>query len=600
MAVDDSDRFRRPAPTDRMAPADIASVDLPLVVGGTGEAVRGSDLDDPPTAMWQRDAASGDDPGATPLEPGDVIGTVRLVETIAVGERVTTWRAQRKDGTTVTVHALYAGAIRRERETFQEAATRQDGLCREHPFRGIGSVSRIDPASNAYVVDVAAAGTMDDLPMLSWALPEKLAFFRKLAAAIGAVHASGMVHGCLRPAGVLLDDEELAAVLSEVGTVKLADSFDASSIGHCEYAPFTAPEVRKGQVPDVRSDVYSLGRSLLFLLLDEHPREPDEEVPRLESLVDEPKGLARIVRKCTVRDPTRRYRRVDELLDDLTKYQNHELVGLAAPAGAEADPKEADRERTPAPRAAAAAKPRERLAETVPAAPRPRPRPVAADDEDEPLGRALTVLWAAGIALFVAALLAAYLVGRPSVVFTALAALGALGASLIVPAFGPRPLVSRGLAAVLFVAAVLWYGPTTSAAVAGRRAQLQDGSSEERAAALSAMKERGVADFSGLDFSGVDFSGQDLSFLIFDGASFQGAKLVGTRLEGCSFADADLSRADLSGADLSGVDVTNVIGWDQVRCDGDTVLPARWLCVNGLPQPEAVGGLGLGSEDEAD
>jgi hypothetical protein len=206
-----------------------------------------------------------------------------------------------------------------------------------------------------------------------------------------------------------------------------------------------------------------------------------------------------------------------------------------------------------------------------------------------------------GVVLFVGALAGAYLTGRPSIVFTALTALGAMAASLVVPAFGSRGLLSRGLFALVFVVTAMWLDPTNDAATAGRRAKLTSGSSQERAEALAAMKQRGVADFSGLDFERVDFSGQDLAFLVFDDASFQGAKLVGTRLEGCSLADADLSRADLSGANLAGADIRSVVGWDKVRCDEETVLPKGWSCVDGLPRSDAMGAVpGAQQGDEPD
>ncbi|MBW2523030.1 MAG: pentapeptide repeat-containing protein [Deltaproteobacteria bacterium] len=581
------------------------SVDLPLVAGAgapaAGDRIHDEPTYDEPTNMWDRDRLVSPDQQAAldgKLEPGATLGAVRLVEVIASGDRVSSWRAQRRDGTQVTVHTLYEDASRRERETFHEAASRQDGLARQHPFRGIASVSKIYEGRGAYVVDVAAAGTMDDLPMLSWALPEKLAFFRKMAAALGAAHSSGVIHGCLRPAGVLLDDEELAAVLSDVGTIKLNDSYDVKALDTAEYAPFAAPEVLKGNVPDVRSDVYSLGRCLYFLLLGEHPSDPDEEIPHLEALTDEPEGLVRIVRKCTVLDPTKRYARVDQLLDDLAKYQNHKLVGMDAPS----EPDTVDREGTPPPRpaerAAPRAKPKEQKKEAPPPVVAPRLAPTTKPDVDEPIARAILILWIAGAVIIGLTLGAAYLLGRPSLALSAGVLLGALLLSLVVPALGERPMIGRVLFAAVFILTAVWLDPSTAVALAGRRGQLTRGDPLERAQTLAEMKSRGVVDFAGIDFRHVDLSGRDLAFLIFDGADFRDAKLVGSRLEGCSFVDADLSRADLSGANLNGVITTGILGWNQVRCDDETRLPEGWSCVGGLPRADAMGG--LPEEDEED
>lgn len=638
MPADDSERAFRPgrAKGARHSEPPLDTVDLPIVGSGSDPppAEREEpeeELYDGPTTLWDRSsfrpAAAEPEPGAgghlvgkaatdrarppapiededtadrvhVTLEAGDVVDGVKLIELMASGERVSCWRAQKQDGTSVTVHGLYAKASERDRAAFREAAARQGAIARENPFRGIAHVHKIVPDKDAYIVEVAAAGTMDDLPMLSWSLPEKISFLRRVAAAVGVVHSSGSVHGCLRPAGVLLDDEELAPVLSDIATVKLRDVYGAASIRSNEYSPYAAPEVRRGGLPDARSDIYSLGRMLQFLLLGERPHGPDEEVPLLDELKDEPEGLVRIIRRCTVRNPAKRYRAVDELLDDIAKYQNADAVGLPAPEGPQLQAVVAERERTPLPRSAPQVAPRERTPPSERAAPAARPtnavvarKPEAptevAGAEDDATQRRLQLVWLFGIVLLVAAVAISYFTATQSIAATAAAALGAGAVSFVVPPILSRALVSRALVAGFVVIVTMWFEPADAAALAGRRAKLTSGSPQERAQSLLEMKQRGVVEFSDLDFSGVDFSGKDLRSLVFDRTSFKGATLHDTRLADCSLQDADVSHADVSGADLRGIDVTNLVGWDKVRCDAETQLPTSWVCENGLPRPQA-------------
>lgn len=95
---------------------------------------------------------------------------------------------------------------------------------------------------------------------------------------------------------------------------------------------YMAPERLMGEIPDARSDLYSLGitlyelvtqqpafaelntEALIRAVLDEPPRAPRAICPQI------PRGLETIVMNCIAPDPRQRYQSADQLLTDLLKF----------------------------------------------------------------------------------------------------------------------------------------------------------------------------------------------------------------------------------------------------------------------------------------
>jgi hypothetical protein len=160
-------------------------------------------------------------------------------------------------------------------------------------------------------------GIFEDLPWDSWRLEQRLRHFREVADIVLRFHAIGVPVGTLSPKYIAVDDALKPFMLGP----RLAP----------RSGPYVPPETASERRIDLRSDIYSLGRLLYFVVAGgEPPREP-RDIPMLEELGSFPAGLVRIIRKATCRNPDERYQCLDELIADVGRYREHAGVGMTHP-----------------------------------------------------------------------------------------------------------------------------------------------------------------------------------------------------------------------------------------------------------------------------
>jgi hypothetical protein len=160
-------------------------------------------------------------------------------------------------------------------------------------------------------------GVLRDLPWGDWRLEERLRHFVAVAGIVERFHALDVPVGTLSPNYIAVDGELKPFMLGP----RIAP----------RSGPYVPPETASERLIDLRSDVYSLGRLLYFVVAGEDPPREARDVPMLEELSRYPAGVVRIIRKATCRDPDARYQFIDDLLADLKRYREHADVGMLHP-----------------------------------------------------------------------------------------------------------------------------------------------------------------------------------------------------------------------------------------------------------------------------
>ncbi len=175
---------------------------------------------------------------------------------------------------------------------------------------------------------------MDRRGKLQWR--EVLHFTRQIARALSHAHERGIIHRDIKPQNIMMlrdgtvkvEDFGIAALENE------AYENDGQAIGSIHYI---APEQARGELPDARSDLYSLGIVMYEMLTAQKPYEGDTiaeiAVKHMNAVATAPHELAenvppeleRITMKAMCADIEQRYQSAEELLEDLEHFSREQL-----------------------------------------------------------------------------------------------------------------------------------------------------------------------------------------------------------------------------------------------------------------------------------
>jgi hypothetical protein len=431
-----------------------------------------------------------------------------------------------------------------ERERFAAAAADLHAV--HEAIAGILPVRKLARGHEAFLTDLWTTGTAKDLSALGWSLRRRIEFVVEVAQAIERLHAEGMVHGCLCPDNILLDDD-LHPMLAEAGlvdTVALTQRRDGAI-----YEAYASPERKEGKPATPSGDVYSVGKVLQQISHDTMGAHPS------------PPALVEIVGRC-LGPPMSRPASATELvaslkalLESLRQAEEMRAASPTAPRPQQGDAR--PRRETPA------------LAFPVPGK---AERPSA--PWKPPLWLGLT-----GLALVVGAVAAAAFVGGTNDALRALlivaTPLGAALTTTLAPALPRAGSLGRFVLAAGVAGLVVAFDPLSFAFRLAAQAHLSGDPNARRQAIDEVLRLgrnfRGLS-LAGANLAGVDMTGADLRGVNATGANLTGARLFAAEVEGTNFDGAQLAGADLTGTELQ------LANLGAARCDGSTRLPATFAC----------------------
>ncbi len=154
----------------------------------------------------------------------------------------------------------------------------------------------------------------------------------QVAKALDHAYSYGIIHRDVKPANVMITDEDEIVKLCDFGLAKELDlQSSVTTHGTVAGTPFyISPEQIKGTNIDTRSDIYSMGATMYHLItgelpfpgssapivmvkqLHERPAPPRTKNPRISRALDA------LIMKCLEKDPSHRYQSPSELVKALT------------------------------------------------------------------------------------------------------------------------------------------------------------------------------------------------------------------------------------------------------------------------------------------
>jgi tRNA A-37 threonylcarbamoyl transferase component Bud32/CheY-like chemotaxis protein len=164
---------------------------------------------------------------------------------------------------------------------------------------------------------------------------EALTFLRQMAAALGALHAVGVLHRDVKPGNVMLRGDGSAAFIDFGLARQLGLESDITATGVIFGTPhYMSPEQGHGKPLDERSDLYSLGVVLYELLTAEKPYVAETAMgviyahanTPIPSLAPALKHLQPLLDALLAKDPARRPSAADQIVTIIDEL----MAGVAA------------------------------------------------------------------------------------------------------------------------------------------------------------------------------------------------------------------------------------------------------------------------------
>jgi hypothetical protein len=158
----------------------------------------------------------------------------------------------------------------------------------------------------------------------------------QVAEGLAAAHEQGLAHRDIKPANVLLENGVERVQITDFGLARSVDDASMTRSGVIAGTPqYMSPEQAHGDAIDPRSDLFSLGSLIYFLLTGRSPFRAETTMGVLNRIVndqprslrsvnaDVPQWLDQLVTKLLSKSPDDRYQTADEVAGLLQRWHAH-------------------------------------------------------------------------------------------------------------------------------------------------------------------------------------------------------------------------------------------------------------------------------------
>jgi serine/threonine protein kinase len=166
-------------------------------------------------------------------------------------------------------HLAYSAAARKRfaREAQAAAAVIHPNVI---PIHNVESDGKLPYLVMQYVAGESLQARVDRLGPLP--VTDALRIAQQTAAGLTAAHVQGLIHRDVKPANILLEESIDRVVLSDFGLARTADDASLTRTGIVTGTPhYMSPEQASGESIDCRSDQFSLGCVIYFMLTGRPP-----------------------------------------------------------------------------------------------------------------------------------------------------------------------------------------------------------------------------------------------------------------------------------------------------------------------------------------
>lgn len=176
------------------------------------------------------------------------------------------------------------------------------------------------------VMDYIEGNDLDDIIKEYGAQPQEkvVEWGIQLCDVLGYLHhrKPPIIYRDLKPANIMLKPDGNITLI-DFGTAREAEIKDVANTVSLGTRGYAAPEqFGDGARADARTDIYCFGATLYHLVTGHSPAEEPYIIQPIREINESLSGgLEKIILKCTMADPAKRYQDCDELMYDLEHYQ---------------------------------------------------------------------------------------------------------------------------------------------------------------------------------------------------------------------------------------------------------------------------------------